>query len=410
MEFTIGTIVGVLAVILAYLTYRSQLGVSFKRIHYSSFVMPFIIPRDEEVRESLKIRYDGDELVYPLLCGAKIENTGRSPIMPSEFDGPLVIRHKGLSIFRCGHIILNRPNILDIERHPECVDLNVQKGEIHIGPTLLNPRDTITIVYIVEAVPADFNIEAIGRIAGIEKLLDLPKPDGRITLTLNGSNLPVSQTKGSESIPKEKLSIWILVTPMLADPQNMFGKEMEVFVRGTVVKDAHLIGVTISNDGSTPVEHSARSAVTLKLPKSRLIRLMSAQIEGRSPGARSLLSPSETTQHLTPYSHQIVITPPRLEPNEMLRINLIASGNCEDMTAESHGTISYSAQKLQFALDDLIEQNFAEVEPRVLLSSQYAYRLWHSVTREYARKDKETDTETLRGTLRTLQNSWWSRF
>jgi hypothetical protein len=383
MEFAIGTLVGVLAIVVAYLTYRSQLGQSFKRIHYSSFMTDFIMPQDDETRQPMTVRYVGTDLIYPILCGTKIENTGRSPILVSDFNGPIVIQHKGTMIFRCGRMILNRPNIIDADS-PESLKLDTPKNEIHIGPTLLNPRDSITLVYVVDALPNELSIEVIGRVAGIEKIVRLPKKSERASFTLNGQDLPIASTQKSQELPLAGLSICIVVLPVLFDPDNMFSNRVDVFVRGTIIKNAHIVSIVISNDGATSVERSDNNIIILKLPQSRIIRLVSAQAEQRSPGRPSpLITDAEADLHLIPASHQITVNPPRLTPNETLRIKLLVSGNCDDLIAESHGTTSYNAQLVQFDVHDILEQNFAKAGPRLLLSNRRAYALWHSLTEDH---------------------------
>jgi hypothetical protein len=381
MEFAIGTLVAMLAIVFAYLTYRSQLRQSFKRIHYSSFMTHFIIPQDDETRQSLTVRHAGTDLIYPFLCGTKIENTGRSPILVSDFNGPIVIQHKGTIIFRCGRMMLNRPNIIDVDS-PESLKLAAPKNEIHIGPTLLNPRDSITLVYVVDALPNELKIEVIGRVAGIEKIVRLPKNNEHTTFTLNGQDLPIASTENIQKSAPVGLSTSIIVLPVLFDPDNMFSNRMDVFMRGTMVKDAHMVSIVISNDGATSVEHSESNTMTLKLPQSRIIRLISAQAERRSPGGPSpLITDADAELHLVPASHQIIVNPPRLTPNETLRITLLVSGNCDDLTA--HGTISYNAQIIKFDVHDILEQNFAKAGPRLLLSNRRAYTLWHSLTETY---------------------------
>jgi hypothetical protein len=151
MDFLVGTFIGMAGLAIAYLTYRSQVGQSFKRVHYSSFIAPLLIPRSEELMRSIVIRCQGEELINPLLCVARFENTGRSPIVPSDFNSPISIRMQGPSIFRTGVLSWNRPGMIDVNRHPDALIVDLKSGEINIGPTLLNPRDSVTMAFIAAA-------------------------------------------------------------------------------------------------------------------------------------------------------------------------------------------------------------------------------------------------------------------
>src|SRR5689334_7758833 len=102
MEFVIATLIAIVALIVAWLTYRSQLVQSFKRLHYSSFMTSLVPALNDEFVDLLTIRFDGEDLILPILCVAVIENTGKVPIIPQDFNGPLTIRSQDKAVFRGG--------------------------------------------------------------------------------------------------------------------------------------------------------------------------------------------------------------------------------------------------------------------------------------------------------------------
>jgi hypothetical protein len=89
MGFVIGTLIAVLTLVVTYLAYKAQKNQSFKRLHYSSFMAPLVLSRWYDNEDTITVRQDGEEFILPFLCAARIENTGRAPILPSDFNGPL---------------------------------------------------------------------------------------------------------------------------------------------------------------------------------------------------------------------------------------------------------------------------------------------------------------------------------
>jgi hypothetical protein len=385
MEFAIVTLLTIIGLGIGYLAYQSQQRQSFKRLHYTSFIMPLILPRSDEAKESISVRQGSYNFVYPVLCAARIENTGRAPILPSDFNGPFTIRVKGPAGFRCGEVISNRPDILDM-RHPAAIDVSIERSEISIGPTLLNPRDSIAVIYVADAAPKEWELEVGGRIAGIEEIVRLPKPhEGsiishhKIRPLLQAPDTPL----GSSPTPRD-LSLLIMVWPVLASPGKMFADQLQVFVDRNVVPDAHLLFVTLDNQGPPFMQTNAELGIIVKMPESSVVKLLSVTVQGADGNEQnSSAVPDDILRGFRLGSNTIQIYPPSLPFGWGLVAIFIVSGDCANLTAESLGINLGAAEIWRMETDNLIEANLAQAKPRILLTNRVLYRLWHSLKNRY---------------------------
>jgi hypothetical protein len=182
---------------------------------------------NDEVFELLSIRFDGEDLIDPVLCVAVIENTGKAPILPQDFNGPLTVRSQDKAVFRGGILRVHPPNMFDIER-PNSLNIKTCKNGINIGPTLINPRNRILLALIAEVIPERWKLEVVSRIAGIEHIIDLPKPGGgngtNVTFTAHPLGIP---TKSSfDNFTPDQLTLNVSIFPVVIDPGGMFGDQL----------------------------------------------------------------------------------------------------------------------------------------------------------------------------------------
>ena len=90
MEFAAGVLLGIVGSYISFLALRAQLKQTDKRIHYVRFVSPFLVPRDDTTREAIELYMNGRQLINPHLYVVRIENSGRAPIVPDDFDSPMI--------------------------------------------------------------------------------------------------------------------------------------------------------------------------------------------------------------------------------------------------------------------------------------------------------------------------------
>lgn len=379
MEFVLGFLVAIVSAVLAYLAYRSQLNQSFKRIHYTSFMTALVLTRFGEKANSITVRHGGDDFISPVLCVARIENTGRAPILLSDFNGPLTIRHKDTALFRCGILSWNRPEVLNVGQG-DIVKIDATKSGLEISPILLNPHDNITVIYVADAVPENWELEVTGRIAGIEKIIKLPSPPRNGTLfQMAGRPLaPVSSDHPPSIQPS--LAASVLIAPVLASPSDFFRDQLGVFIDGVPMRSPHMVSIGVRNSNVLPMEKSAEPVITLTVPKTVLVKIDSVSVYD-GDGVEQYMPPS--TDFVVLDSHTVAIYTPKLDVNWGISVSIFASGDCTDLRAELNGVSFHDAHLMRLETDSMIEANLAQAEPRILLSNQFLYKSWHSLKKQY---------------------------
>src|ERR1017187_3841780 len=336
MEFAIATLLGIISLGIAYLTYISQQHQSFKRLHYTSFMTALVLPRFGDEAKAITVRQADYEFISPALCVARIENTGRAPILPSDFNGPLTIRPKGPAIFRCGELTWNRPDILD-GSHPDSVKVDVGKGEISINPILLNPHDNITVAFIADSIPDEPELEVRGRIAGVERIIKLPKPvKDATTFELRGRQLIPTTDQVADLVDQDRFSTLISVWPILASPGEMFANQLQVCVNGAAVANAHMLSILVHNPGELVMKNSVPGTIALNIAESKVVKLHFVSIcDGEGKPQNSNVARPKKYVNARPKSRLVTIDPPDLGPGWSISAALIVSGDCTNLTVES---------------------------------------------------------------------------
>ncbi len=117
----------------------------------------------EEVKNKLEILYEGKKVSNTNLVILTIRNTGKVPILPSDYISPINFDFgKESEILSYDIIKTNPPNIKDK------ISLNVETGKLILKPSLLNKGFFITIKAILTQYEGQ--IEADALIAGIDHI------------------------------------------------------------------------------------------------------------------------------------------------------------------------------------------------------------------------------------------------
>ena len=167
LELMVTILVGVVGLVLGYLTLRAQRTV--KRLQYTSKRRPLFFIQRDEVLENVEVTSGGYRLIAPWLYLLRIENAGNTPIVPGDFTSPLIIRLR-ISNFALAELAWNRADVLQ-----QSDQLAMSSREMRIGPILLNPRDRLDLTAIIDGSADD--VEVTTRVAGIEEVIHAPPAD-----------------------------------------------------------------------------------------------------------------------------------------------------------------------------------------------------------------------------------------
>jgi hypothetical protein len=135
-------IIGIIAAIFAYVTYRS--GVAEKRILLSVISRSRLLSAPKPMREDLKITYEGLDLADPNVIALEIENVGKSHINSQDFD-----QGRSLSFGLDAPIVKilssrHRPNSAPSPR------ISVEDNEVKLGPELIAKGEVIEIAILAD--------------------------------------------------------------------------------------------------------------------------------------------------------------------------------------------------------------------------------------------------------------------
>lgn len=119
-------------------------------------------PKEQESIPGIEISVDGSRLEKPHLVVIVIQNNGSKPISATDFESPVQIRLESESSFVRASVTNQVPK--DIE-----AILSTERQSVSLNPTLLNPRDEISITAITSGAPPIFNTKA--RIFGISNIV-----------------------------------------------------------------------------------------------------------------------------------------------------------------------------------------------------------------------------------------------
>ena len=128
-----------------------------KRLSYELISRNQLLTVREELESKLQVIYDGQPARDICLIVVKIYNSGNVAVTSSDYEMELSI-NTGVS-----SKILSAA-ITEVEPDNLSVGLSVNEADVHIAPTLLNPRDSMSLKLLV----SDFGgrISVDGRVVG----------------------------------------------------------------------------------------------------------------------------------------------------------------------------------------------------------------------------------------------------
>jgi hypothetical protein len=333
MEFAAGVLLGIVGSYISFLALKAQLKQTDKRIHYVRFVSPFLVPRDDATREAVELYLNGRQLINPHLYVVRIENSGRAPITPNDFDSPIIVR-LNKSIFTWATLSWNRSDILR-EEHK----IKMSLRELRVGPILLNPRDALTLVALVEAAEDDLSV--IARAAGVEQIVQIPPADWASALKFVNEEYLRKGEAGRESrrvphtrLPSNALECWRFRWPLLANPDGQtqdLVDDVEIRVNGVTTSQPTMLTFGITNKtGRTLSSSDFGGLITVRCPQSvfRHGSVVDQHRVGRRLQERRQLPISVT-------DHEIRISPPTLDPDDTIDLSVILDGSGDDLEISS---------------------------------------------------------------------------
>ncbi|WP_158525918.1 hypothetical protein [Streptomyces malaysiensis] len=378
MEFAVGTILALTALAVSWVALIWQKrGGTFKRIHYTAYYELLTIQRGDEAIDTLingpisvNLEPGGERLVMPLVFELRLANTGKAPILQSDFSGPLTIRFGDLCNFMGGSMEVNRGTISEFfGENP----FELGEGCLRIKPFLMNPGDEVTLSGILNGPVDDDGIEVSGRIAGVETFSRLkPKKDGiRGTATFRSMIFE----RREEWPPPGRVSAQVFVTQKFLSLDDIAPGATEGHVttrlNGSPVRDMHLVAFNLeglSNTSDDPGEGS----ITFETAGSTFLDC-EVELDGEE------LSVQRARHLITWNGKRVTIRARRIRRGQELIAHFIAEGGVEDLTVTRIPSSITDVQIMRMEIvEDPLGRNLLDMQPTFLLFSQRAHRKFHT--------------------------------
>jgi hypothetical protein len=158
-QFLIYVALGILAIVIGaavavaiYLKQRSRKSLSYKEQTVTQLRVK------SEMKEKLKITYDGKEVVEVYLTVIELFNSGNVPILKTDFEEPIK-----LSFGKDAQVLTTE--IFRVEPKNLQVSITSDGNTITLAPALINPKESITIKSLVNKLD---EVCINGRIVGIK--------------------------------------------------------------------------------------------------------------------------------------------------------------------------------------------------------------------------------------------------
>lgn len=278
-QFILSVLVGVAAVVAAYHIFFWQLHKNKKMLHFSgkSFELAPSLP--EVLSDKIKVRHGWRETIVPMVCLLRVKSTGRSPILPGDFDGPLFINFGNPSILMGGQIIMDPPGIIK----PGSDDYSWDSGRLSMAPFLLNPGDQMGIVSLVDGGIEPPSVET--RIAGVREAVAWPPFGEGVTAKFNIQSLVY---KYRNEWPEGPV-IALVKRRVAALPSGYMPDDVSFSLDGLGFKDPYLVSISplgeygnLAFDGPLQIKFlsSRISAVKVELEGELLDRLSVYSLQG----------------------------------------------------------------------------------------------------------------------------------
>jgi hypothetical protein len=137
-----------------------------------------------------------------------------------------------------------------------------------------------------------------------------------------------------------------------------------------------MITIVISNDTSGPMDNPT-GVISFDFPEIKMVRSI-VQTDGKT------VTGAEARRRVRiDGDHKISIRPLKLGKGQYFRVVIITSGKCEKPAVECKDFIPDHAALLRLETNEIMEQNLAQMEPRLLLSNQRIYQQWHKLLQRH---------------------------
>lgn len=158
--------VSIIVVIILYLCQRRFKSLVYEKIYR----LPVL--REKEIKEKLKILYDGEPVEGVFIILLNIRNAGNIPIVAQDFYDPIYFKFDDKANILSAEISETNPRDLDIQ-------IKINGPIIIIKPVLLNSGDSILLKVIVCNYNYDSKLEVGGRIVGVKTIKEYPESRAR---------------------------------------------------------------------------------------------------------------------------------------------------------------------------------------------------------------------------------------
>ncbi|MCX4907637.1 hypothetical protein [Streptomyces sp. NBC_00878] len=401
VEFWIGTAIAVVSLVVAVAALAWQKrGGAFKRIHYTAYCEPFLMDRSDDAYDnfnqgplSVHLEPSGFNLVWPMAFKLKLANTGRGPILPSDFAGPMSINFGELCRFVGGAIEVNRGAIDDFIGSDS---LELREGVLKVDPFLLNPGDQITLSGILNGIVADEGITISGRVAGVETFVRLEPDSGGITMQVNGTSLVRDFTEPQGAC--YALNGMVLIMPKflpLSDiaPDGEQGRAISTRINGQRVDDLHQVSFILANESEQPFD--AMQEITFHAGSAPFLHLLRVSVDGFD------LPRLEANEIVNWDARVVRIRVDRIRPRSTLTVNIICRGDAGGLMLTERPSVLGDIQIARARIaGDPLGKKLLDMEPRVLLLSRRVHRKFHLKmprTKELAQRVRELKQRVLHG-------------
>ncbi|MFI1855692.1 hypothetical protein [Streptomyces sp. NPDC020480] len=400
MEFLVGTVLALAALALSWVALAWQKrGGTFKRIHYTAYYELLTIQRGDEAIDTLisgpisvNLEPSGERLVMPLVFELRLANTGKAPILQSDFSSPLTIRFGDLCNFMGGSMEVNRGTISEFfGENP----FELGEGCLRIKPFLMNSGDEVTLSGILNGPVNDDGIEVSGRIAGVETFSRLkPKKDGiRGAMTLRSMIFE----RREEWPPPGRVEAQVFVTRKFLPLDDIAPGATEGHIttrlNGSPVRDMHLVAFTFEchSDAS---DDPGEGPITFETAASTFL-----DCEVELDGAE--LSTQRARHLVTWNGKKVTIRARRIRRDQELTVRFITEGGVEDLRVTRIPSSVTDVQMMRMEIvEDPLGRNLLDMQPAFLLFSQRAHRKFHRDMprlKELARRSREIARRALHG-------------
>ncbi len=219
----VGVLVGAAALIVAYLTYRSQRGKT--RLEFVVVSNARVVPAT--ISANLEVTYNDSTVPDASVTIIRLVNTGDKAILAEDFSTDLMVRLDDAQEVVSASATKTRPVDLDPE-------LKVDGNRVLITPLLINPGDMIELQLLASGFASLITIE--GRVANVQAVpqRSLPYPPG---------SGPEGEMLGFDKF------MWFVVSPLLIFVPGialiLTAKTMTPFARASAILGLLLLSFVI---------------------------------------------------------------------------------------------------------------------------------------------------------------------